>query len=90
MELKKLELLCQHNLHIKSRPLLFTPRFNNIKCTKFLFFMYCNVKEKGQITRNKNSKKKNVYIENQYYYYFGLPKLGSVWPVQQKLKLPLP
>ena len=58
MELKKLELLCQHNLHIKSRPLLFTPRFNNIKCTKFLFFMYCNVKEKGQITRNKNSKKK--------------------------------
>ena len=43
---------------IKSRPLLFTPRFSNIKCTKFLFFMYCNVKEKGQITRNKNSKKK--------------------------------
>ena len=61
MELKKLELLCQHNLHIKSRPLLFTPRFNNIKCTKFLFFMYCNVKEKGQITRNKNSKKKCLY-----------------------------
>ena len=41
----------------------------------FCFYVfYCNLKEKGQITRNLNSKKRNIYVENQHYYYFGLPK----------------
>ena len=44
----------------------------------FCFFFnvfYCNLKEKGQITRNINSKKRNVEIGNLYYY-FGLPKIS--------------
>ena len=41
----------------------------------FCFYVfYCYLKEKGQITRNLNSKKRNIYVENQHYYYFGLPK----------------
>ena len=41
----------------------------------FCFYVfYCNLKEKGQITRNLNSKKRNIYAGNQYYYYFGWPK----------------
>ena len=31
---------------------------------------YCNLTEKGQITRNIDNKKKHAYIENQYYYYY--------------------
>ena len=43
----------------------------------FCFYVFCcNPKEKGDITRNINSKKRNLYIGNQYYYYyFGLPKI---------------
>ena len=38
--------------------------------------MYCcNLKEKGKIIGNTNSKKINIYVGNQYYYYFGLPKI---------------
>ena len=56
-------------------------KFNNIKCTKFLFFLYIfyrNLKEQDHIKRNINSKKRKVYIGNQYYYYyyyFDLPKI---------------
>ena len=67
--------------YIWNRPNLFTLWFNNFKCTKFLFFMYFNVfyviyfqKEKYHIRRNINSKKRNVYMQNQYYY-FDLPKV---------------
>ena len=57
---------------MSNRPHLFTSRFNNIKCTKFLFFMYLilfyvsysHLKEKGHIKRNINSKKRNFYIGN--------------------------
>ena len=46
---------------------------------------------KGHIKRNMNSKKRNVYIGNQYCYYLGLQKISrSVGPVQQKIKLPSP
>ena len=41
---------------------------------KFFYAFCCNLEEKGQITRNINSKRINVYIGNQYFYYFGLPK----------------
>ena len=41
----------------------------------FFYVFYCNLKEKGQITRNINSKKRNVKIGNLYYY-FGLPKIS--------------
>ena len=49
--------------------------------SKLLFFYVfcCNPKEKGQITRNINIKKGNLYIGNQYYYYFGLPKIRIGW-----------
>ena len=33
------------------------------------------MKNKSQITRNINSKKRNIYMGNQYYYYFGLPNM---------------
>ena len=67
-EVKKLVPLCQ--------PSLFTPKFNNLKYSKYMFFyvFYCTLKEKGQIARNKNSKKRNIYIEKQYYN-FVLPKM---------------
>ena len=43
------------------------------KCPKFVFYVfYRNLKEKDHIKRNINSKKRNVYIGNQYYY-FGFP-----------------
>ena len=43
----------------------------------FCFFVfYRNLKEKDHIKININSKKSNVYIGNQYYYYYlGLPKI---------------
>ena len=42
----------------------------------FLCILYGNLKEKDHIKRNINSKKRDVYIGNQYYYYyFRLPKI---------------
>ena len=40
----------------------------------FFYVFYCNLKEKYHIKRNVDSKKRNVYTENQYYY-FDLPKI---------------
>ena len=46
------------------------------KALNFCFYIsYCNLKEKERIKRNINSKKKHVYIANQYYYYFRLPRI---------------
>ena len=42
------------------------------------YVFYFNLKEKGNIKRNINSKERNVYIGNQYYY-FGLPKITFGW-----------
>ena len=42
------------------------------------------------MTRNINSKKRNVDIGKQNYYYLVCQKLGSVGHVQQKIKLPSP
>ena len=42
----------------------------------FVFYVFfCNLKENDHIRRNENSKKRNVYLGNQYYYYFDLPKV---------------
>ena len=43
----------------------------------FLCILYGNLKEKDHIKRKINSKKRGVYIGNQYYYYyyFRLPKI---------------
>ena len=55
----------------------------------FFYVFCCDLKEKGQITRNMNNKnKKSLYRKSVLL--FGLPKLGSVGPVQQKIKLPSP
>ena len=55
----------------------------------FFYVFCCDLKEKGQITRNMNNKnKKSLYRKSVSL--FGLPKLGSVGPVQQKIKLPSP
>ena len=35
-------------------------------------------------------KKRNICMSNQYYFYFDMPKIRSVGPVRQKIKLPLP
>ena len=58
--------------YIWNQPHLFTPWFNNVKCTKFLFFsvFYCNLKEKYLIRRIMNSKNRNINAQNQYYYYY--------------------
>ena len=42
----------------------------NFCCNVF----YCNLKEKDHIKININSKKRNIFIGNQYYY-FGLPQI---------------
>ena len=79
MELKKLVLLCQHMLHMKSTTSLL--RDSTIPSAKFLFFVfYRYLKEKDHVKRNINSKERNNYIGNQYYYYFGLPKIRVSWP----------
>ena len=41
----------------------------------FCFYVFFNLKEKDYIRRNINSKKRNIYVWNQYYYYFDLPKI---------------
>ena len=56
----------------------------------FFYVFYRILQEKDHIKRNINSKKRNVYIGNQYYHFGHFRKLESVGPVQQKLKLPLP
>ena len=40
--------------------------------------------------RRISSKKKIVYMWNQYYHYFDLPKIRVSWDHTQKIKLPLP
>ena len=67
---------CVNTSYIWNHSHSFTPRFNNIKWTKFLFFyvFYRNLKEIDHINGNINSKKRNVYARNQYYY-LGLPKI---------------
>ena len=42
----------------------------------FCFYVfYCYLKEKDYVKRNIDSKKRNVYIGNQYSCYSGLPKI---------------
>ena len=58
----------------------------------FLFDFF-ELKERAHIRRKINSQRKVYiykYIRNQYYYYFDLAKMRVGWPVQQKIKLPLP
>ena len=69
MKLKKLVLLCQHKLHMKSTTSI------SSALNLFFYVFYRNLKEKDHIKRNINSKKRNVYIGNRYHYYFGLPKI---------------
>ena len=45
----------------------------------FCFYLFCcNQKEKDHIRRKINSKNKNIYLPNQYYY-FNLPKIRVDW-----------
>ena len=37
---------------------------------------YCNLREKNHTRSNGNSKKRNFYMWNQYYYFFYLPKIS--------------
>ena len=56
-----------HRGHMWKRPHLFAQWFNDVKATKFLFFVYFIV------TQN------NIYMWNQYYYYFNLPIIRVGW-----------
>ena len=81
--------------YIWNRPHLFPLWFNDVKCTKFLFFYVfcCNLKEKDHIRRNiiSKKKKKETYIrEISVIIILICWNVGSVWPVQQKIKLPSP
>ena len=66
MELKKFVLLCQHKLHMKPTISLY-PVIQRCQVHQiFVFFtFYCNLKEKDQIRRNiNNKKKKRLYVKS--------------------------
>ena len=59
----------------------YIPVFRDSTISSALYFLcalYDNLKEKDYIKRNKNSKKTNVYVGNQYYCYLGLSKIGVI------------
>ena len=90
MELKKIVILCQYKLYMKPTN-LYTLSFNNVECTKFLFFMYfvCwDLKEKYHIRRNINCKRNKSLSEMSIIIIILIcQKLGPVGPVQEKIKL---
>ena len=62
--------------YLWKRPHLFTPWFNAVSVLTFCLCLFCcNRKEKDHVRRKINSKNKSIYAWNQYYYYFGLPKI---------------
>ena len=46
---------------------------------KYVFTYFVNLKEKDQIKKYINSKKRDDYIGNQYYSHFGLLKIRVGW-----------
>ena len=90
MELKKIVILCQYQLYMKPTN-LDTLSFNNVECTKFLFFTYfvCwDLKEKYHIRRNINCKRNKSLSEMSIIIIILIcQKLGPVGPVQEKIKL---
>ena len=73
-------------MHSRKWSHLYMVWFYNVKCyIFFVFYWLCyNPKEKDHIWRKLKSKKKNIYMWNQYHY-FDLSKIQSVRPVQQKI-----
>ena len=66
MELKKFVLLCQHKLHMKPTISLCSVIQRCQVHQIFVFYtFYCNLKEKDQIRRNiNNKKKKRLYVKS--------------------------
>ena len=59
--------------------------------TNFCFFIFCNLKKKKIILEDVKIVKKYMYIcEISFNIILICQKLGSVQPVQKKIKLPLP
>ena len=90
IELKKLVLLCQHRLHMKPSTSLYSVIQ---QCqTHYFFFVfyvfYCDLKEIYHTRRNINCKIKSKFICGSIIIILIYQKLGSVGPVQQKIKLP--
>ena len=56
------------------QPYLFTPWFNDVKCIKFLIFIYFIA---THIRAKINDKKKNVYVQNQYYFDLQKNRVGQ-------------
>ena len=57
----------------------------------FVFYVfYCNLKEKDHIRRIINSKKKRNICKSSVIIILIYRKLGSIGPVKQDIKLPLP
>ena len=83
IELKKLV----HKLHMKPTTSLYS-----VKNVNFCFLLsYCDLKEKYHIRRNKKFfKKEKLACEISVIIILICQKLGSVGPVQQKIKLPSP
>ena len=79
--------LCQQKLLIKQ-----TTSLCSLIHQIFVFYVfYCNLKEKDHIRRNINSKKyEYLYVKSVLFIILICQKLGSIGPVQQKTKLPLP
>ena len=50
----------------------------------YVFYLKEKCKRKSSHKRNINSKRSNVYIGNQYYYYLGLPKITIGWACTTK------
>ena len=72
----KLVVLCHYKLHMKWTTSLYS-EIQQYKVHEIFVFhvFFRNLKEEDHIKRNINSKKRNVCIGNQYYYYFDLPKI---------------
>ena len=75
---------------LKKRPHLFMLWFNDFKCTK-LFLIYFLATQKKKITGGKKIVKRKIFTCKIIVIIILIcQKLGSVGPVQQKFKLPLP
>ena len=75
MELKKLVLLCQHKVHMKSTTWSEIQDSTISSALNFSFLRILLQSKRKRSNCNKHNRKKNGYIGNQYHCYFGLPKI---------------
>ena len=68
---KEIVLLCQQKVHMKPiKSFYFVIQQCQVQEIFVFYIFYCKLKEKYHIRRNKNNKKRNVYMWNQYHYFY--------------------